>query len=175
MDIVQISQPVLSRLVVDVDESGFLVQAEGDEVVVLWREVCRRRLTYTFALGERAPIALTAGGLALVAMRPMDDWARTLAACGVTEPGAVRDLLAQLEAISGGALAVRAQGQVHEVTSLALPIVSPLGVPLAAVSVAVPAQRLDAELQSRIERALRQAQSDIAAQAGLSGQQRSRG
>lgn len=171
MDIVQMSQPVLSRLVLDVDESCFLVQAEDDEVFVLWREVCRRRLTYTFSLGERAPIALTAGGLALLATRPPATWARSLAACDVTEPAEVEALTAQLRDIAAGGVAIRAQGRIDEVTSLALPIVSPMGATLAAISVAVPAQRLDADLKARIERGLRLAQSEIAAQAGFSGAQ----
>lgn len=171
MDIVQVSQPVLSRLVLDVDESCFLVQAEGDEVFVLWREVCRRRLTYTFSLGERAPIALTAGGLALLATRASATWESSLAACGVTDPPQVDGLIAQLRDIAAGGLAIRAQGRIDEVTSLALPIVSPMGVPLAAISVAVPAQRLSADHKAHIERGLRQAQNEIAAQTGFSGAQ----
>ncbi|CAN5368970.1 N/A [soil metagenome] len=169
MDIVQISQPVLSRLVVDVDESCFLVQAEGDEVIVLWREACKRRLTYTFSLGERAAITETAGGLALLACRDPQQWAPTLAACGPADADARRELLAQLERIADGGLAVQTHGQVREVSSLALPILGSFGKPLAALSVAVPASRLDAPLQARIEQALRQARDEIAAQAGYSG------
>ncbi|WP_304306501.1 IclR family transcriptional regulator [Pseudacidovorax intermedius] len=170
-DIVQISQPVLSRLVLDIDESSFLVQAEGDEVLVMWREVCRRRLTYMFSLGERASITDTAGGLAMLAMRGMAQWAPTLARCGVPAGAEADALIAHLREVADGAVAFRAPGRVPEVASLALPIVNSMGVPLAAVSVAVPAHRLDAPLRERVEAALRIAQADIAGQARALGPQ----
>lgn len=161
MDIVQLSQPVLSRLVVDVDESCFLVQAEANEVFVLWREACKRRLTYTFSLGERASICETAGGLALLACRPPTQWDSTMQACGLADAGAREALNAQLRCIADGGVAVCMHGQVHEVSSLALPILNSFGEALAALSVAVPASRLDAALQSRIEAALHKARDEI--------------
>lgn len=164
MDIVQLSQPVLSRLVIDVDESCFLVQAEGNEVFVLWRESCKRRLTYTFSLGERASISETAGGLALLACRPAAQWDATLRACGIRNAELLAQMKTQLLAIAEGAVAVCMHGQVREVSSLALPILNSFGEPLAALSVAVPASRLDADLQARIEKALRKARDEIADQ-----------
>jgi DNA-binding IclR family transcriptional regulator len=170
-DIVQVSQPVLSQLVTDIDESCFLVQAEGDEVIVLWREVCKRRLTYTFALGERAPILDTAGGLALLALRGASTWQPCLERHGIDAPQEAQAILSQLQEIADGAVAVRAQGRIHEVTSLALPITNAAGQPLAALSVAVPAHRLDAQLQPRVELALRAARDEIADQARMLGPQ----
>jgi len=151
---------------VDVDESCFLVQDEGNEVFVLWREACKRRLTYTFSLGERAAICETAGGLALLACRPAAQWDATLTACDVHEPSARGALLAQLKIIAAGGVAVCTHGQVREVSSLALPILNSFGEPLAALSVAVPSSRLDAPLQARIERALYQARDEISGQTG---------
>lgn len=164
-DIVQISQPVLSRLVTDLDESSFLVQAEGDEVLVLWREVCRRRLTYTFSLGERAPITDTAGGLALLAMRGASHWQPTLARCGVPAGAETERCLELMRVVADGGMAIRAQGHVQEVTSVALPVLNAQGLPLAAVSVAIPAHRMSVAVLERVEPALRAAQAEIAGQA----------
>jgi len=164
MDIVQISQPVLSRLVIDVDESCFLVQAEGNEVFVLWREACKRRLTYTFSLGERAAITETAGGLALLACRPPPQWDAAFAACGIRDGATRRALRTQLEAGGAGGVILCTHGQVREVASLALPIRNSFGEALAALSVAVPVSRLDADLQARIIRGLYVARDEIAGQ-----------
>lgn len=161
MDVVRLSQPVMARLVLALDESCFLVQAEGDAAVVLWRETCQHRLAYTLSLGERVGLAETAGGLSLLAWRDPSNWEPTLRAGGVTDAEAIADTVRQLRAIRGGAVAVCVNGHVREVSSLAVPLLNSLGECVAALSVAIPSSRLDPAKQAAIEEALQAARGQV--------------
>ncbi len=155
-DVVQVAQPVLSRLSSTLDESCFLVAPEGDEAVVLWREICQRRLTYTMALGERIGLTATASGVALLAFRSRAEWQRILD----SQKGDKAALLAQLEHVAAGGVA-RLEGYVPGVASLALPLFDHLGQTPAALSIALPTTRLDKSTERRIGEALAEAQREI--------------
>ncbi|MBE9605492.1 IclR family transcriptional regulator [Acetobacteraceae bacterium H6797] len=166
-DIVQVTQPILSRLVTELDESCFLVVGEEDEAVVLWREICQRRLTYTMALGERVGLTATASGLALLAFRDPATWPMVVSR-EIADPPARTAILAELPRVAAGALA-RREGYVEDVASLALPLFDHGGRAIAALSVALPTARLEAERLGQIEAALRAAQGEAAGRLGYRG------
>jgi DNA-binding IclR family transcriptional regulator len=132
--------PVLETLSKACAETAFLIGEDGENLVVLARNVVSQGLTYTMPIGAQLPLARTAGGMALLAFRPQARADETLAA------------------IALGEVAYSDAGPVEGVVSLALPIRDSTGMPIASFSVALPHMRLNPERLESIKGALRNAQ-----------------
>lgn len=166
LDIVRISQPVLRELTGRIDEASFLLCRDGDEVIVMWREICTQPLTYTMSLGERAALTTTSAGLAIMAFMAAED--RPRAPRGQRHPPPIepRLLERQLENVRRGGVAQLRDALASGVVSLGMPVFDHLGKVNAAVTIAIPSNRFKAQNMPAIEKELRQAGNRISEQLG---------
>lgn len=160
---VERAAPIVRWLRMQLNETCGYFEARGDELLALVSDMGHQALNYSMAVGARGPLHAYAAGKVLLAWRAKEAQEAYLTArelsrftpFTLTSKSALRrDLLATRE--RGYALAE------HEHTigliSLAVPVGSAEGVPLGALSVAVPSVRFDDTLKERAIGVLRVAQ-----------------
>ncbi len=165
LDVVRISQPVLRELTSRIDEASFLMCREEHQAMVMWREMSSHPLSYIMALGERAPLSVTSGGLAILAFMAEQDnpQAAIMAAAPAIDPQIVQK---QIEVVRRGGIAQLRNALTSGVVSLGLPVFDHRGEVHAAVSIAIPSNRFKVSELPMAERELRWAAERISEQLG---------
>lgn len=171
LDIVRISQPILRELTSRIDESSFLLCRSEDEVIVMWREFCTHPLAYMMQLGERAPMTITAAGLAILAYLDRDDWPAVPASnakANMAKVNAIKpeNLERQLAGVRNGDAALTKDLLVSGVVSLGRPLFDHEHKVNAAITVTIPAIRYKPQHLRNIEQQLTLAAGRISEQLG---------
>jgi len=156
--------PVVRTLRTRLNETCGYYEARGPELVALVSEVGQQALRFAFAEGERGPLHAFAAGKALLAFGPADAreayLAQPLARFTARTLADPDDLRADLAHTAQRGWALADGEHTPGLVSLAVPVP---GVPLGALSVAVPAARWDDALQGRVLALLREAQATLTA------------
>jgi IclR family pca regulon transcriptional regulator len=160
-------QPLLDSLAERTRESASIAKLMGDHSIIIARSTARRSLTVGLRIGSSLPAYCSATGRVLLAgLAPRESAARvramTLEALTPRTATTVPAVLAQVEAARAGGYAV-SDGELEVgVRSLAVPVFNRAGATIAALSIAVRADRMTmAEVQAAFLPALRRAQARL--------------
>lgn len=162
-----IAQPLLDALSERTRESASMAQWMDGQVIVIARSTARQSLTVGLRIGSRLPAYCSATGRVLLAALPPRE-AGTLVRKMQLRPLTLRTVvtvegvLAQVDACRNAGHAV-SDGELElEVRSMAVPVFNNAGATIAALSIAVRADRMGAqELQRTFLPALRRAQAHL--------------
>lgn len=173
-DIPRLAQPIIAQLMLATGESAALMITQEREVVVVCKENCDRPILYSLQLGNRGPIHASAGGKAIMAMRPRADVAALLGPGPlpkvtrhtITDPQA---LFAQLDEVAAGGPAYSREEMVEGIVAIGLPIFNAAGEPCAGISVGVPLVRFTPARERGIIAELHVAANEISQRLGWSG------
>ena len=137
----QLAAVALHELHVQTGETVSLVVRSGDDALYIDKIVSPRPVRFTTRVGSRVPLALPAGGKALLAFAPdgPDVVKRLSAADGL---GPTLDVAAVLRALEQARRRGYAVATGRGVTSVAAPVLDRAERPAAALSVSAPADRL---------------------------------
>lgn len=171
-DIVRLGRPVLTRIVSRIDEATALALIDGDQAVVVAQEVSSRPGgRRTVALGERAPLSTTSSGKIMLAFLPPEHRGRLMESIPMAQTArnsiTDRALLAkEIEFVKETGVAFSREEAIDGVVGVGVPVWQADGLLVAALSVAVPAYRFDAELEKRIVVALKEGANTLTASMG---------
>jgi len=166
LDIVRISQPILRDLTNRIDESSFLLCRSDDAAIVMWREFCTQPLAYNMQLGERAPMALTAGGIAILAYIARDQWPDTRLSEAPVNPITPEYLDRQVANVRAGGSALTKGVMVAGDVSLGRPVFDHEHRVNAAITVTIPTIRYKPQNLREIDYQLATAANQISEQLG---------
>src|SRR5258705_1405285 len=162
-----IAQPLLDALSERTRESASLAQLLGDEVIIIARSTARRSLSVGLNIGSRLPVYSSATGRVLLAALPPSEAQARVRAMDLrrltlrteTTPEAV---LALVEAARQDGHAI-SDGELElEVRSMAVPVLNHAGDTVAALSIAIRADRMSrSELRQSFLPVLRRAQAQL--------------
>lgn len=146
MDVVRLAPPYLRDLVRATSETAFLGVHDGDSVVYVYKEEGPRAVTMSSQLGSRRPLYSTALGKAYMSALPEDERRslvggldlRRLTPNTITDPLALEDELALT--VERGYAVDNVEGE-DGVACFAAPVLDHRRRPVAAISVAGPAER----------------------------------
>jgi IclR family pca regulon transcriptional regulator len=150
MQLADIAQPHLEKLVARVRESSSMAILDGAEIVYVARVPTARIMSISLTVGTRLPAYATSMGRVLLSELPDADLARLLAALDF-EPltgrtvGSAAELRSVLKAVRDQGYALNDQELEEGLRSIAVPVRDGRGTALAAVNVAVPASRISVE------------------------------
>lgn len=165
-DIAQLARPTLLRLARETGDTVFLSVREGLDALCLERQVGDFPIkTLTLDVGDRRPLGVGAGSLALLAFLPEEEIAELiagnaarLAAFPGFAPDALRSLVA--EARSRG-FSFNDGRIVSAMCALGVPVRDPRGAVVAAISVAAIRERMDEARVLRVAALLRREASGL--------------
>ncbi|MGV6875540.1 IclR family transcriptional regulator [Pseudochelatococcus sp. B33] len=173
-DLISVAQPILSWITAETHESCALNFIKGDRSEVVACVTSPRRLLYHMQLGDSAPLYATSGGKALLAHLP-EEMLREYLQRTVLQP-ITPNTIVTVEELERELAAARRDGyaQVVEeftigIAGVARPILSASGIPLAAINIAMPVARFNADVRSQCLAVLAKAVSDIRQQLRLEG------
>ena len=162
-----ILQPLLDRLAERTRESASVAKLMGEHSIIVARSTARRSLTVGLRIGSRLPAYCSATGRVLLAgLTPRDAAAHvrgmTLEALTPRTATSVDAVLAQVESCRSLGYAV-CDGELElGVRSMAIPVFNRDGATIAALSIAVRADRMTIEeLKTAFLPTLRRAQSQL--------------
>jgi IclR family transcriptional regulator, pca regulon regulatory protein len=149
-----LAQPILDRVSEEIQEATAVVVLDGDEVVFLARASARRILSVAVSAGSRLPAAWTASGRVLFAFGDPAAAARMLARVRLVRmtPRSIvdrKELRAEIDRVRAQGYAIVDQELETGLRSMAVPIRTPDGVPVAALNVGVQAGRVDTRTLQR--------------------------
>lgn len=169
IDVVRMAPPYLSSLVRESSETVFLAVVNDDEVIYVYREEGPRPVTMVSQVGSRRPLHCTALGKAYMSALPSEDCRVLLGRLDFRRfmPRTITDVAALEDAIA----LTKERGyavddvEVEEgVACVGAPVLNHVGLPVAAISIAGPAERVSpktevlgelvAETASRLSRRL---------------------
>ncbi|MGY4711554.1 IclR family transcriptional regulator [Mycolicibacterium sp. CBM1] len=163
--------PFMNELAAQVQETVHLMVAEADSVVLVERIDSPHPVRAFAALGARAPLHASSNGKAILAHLPADDVAAYVrhGLTAVTEHTItdVAQLDSQLKRIRDQGYAVADEELQAGVTSVAAPVLSPEGRPVASLSISAPSSRMPKRLHRSYGEQVRAAAQGISA--SLSG------
>ena len=139
-------------------ETVSLTVLSGDDVIYLEKLVAPRPVRFLTRVGSRVPAALTAGGKAMLAMRP--DAEEIVARTAARRPLDVPAVLAELEEVRRRGYAV--SGYSPGVTSLGAAVAAGGAHAQAALSVSAPSDRLTARKREAVVESLLEARARMA-------------
>lgn len=160
-------QPLLDSLAERTRESASVAQLMEEHAIIVARSTARRSLTVGLRIGSRLPAYCSATGRVLLAGLPPDE-ARSRVAAMALEPltprtvTTARGVLSEVQTCRERGYAV-CDGELElEVRSLAVPLLDRGGATVAALSIAVRADRMSmAEIERQFVPVLRQAQARL--------------
>jgi DNA-binding IclR family transcriptional regulator len=166
IDLVEISESVLSWVTAETQESCALNVRKGDRSEVVASVMSPRRFVYHMRLGDTAPLHATSGGKALLAHLPAEALKtylkRTrfekLTAKTIDNAAALERALRNIRA-TGFATVI--EEFTPGIAGIARPILGASGLPLAAINVAIPTARFDRDLRELCMRTLTTAAATI--------------
>lgn len=166
IDVVHCAREPLQDLTAKLGESSYLGIVDGSHLVIVWKESCSQPLVPTINIGERAPLVLTGAGCVLLALQTEGDAWRRFAEEGGLSGKQVKKIEREIAKIRGGAVARSDQTWRPGIVSIGAPVFNYLGEAVAAVSVAIPLQRVTDRLEKAVEREIRLAAAKISRQMG---------
>jgi DNA-binding IclR family transcriptional regulator len=160
-DLRSLCEPVLASLAEKSGDTAFLTVRSGDEAVCLDRREGDSPIQiFTLAVGDRRPLGVGAGSMALLAAFPEDEIrrviavnAKSMAAYGEKDPA--RLLSRVMEAKRRG-YSVRDLPQYEGIRAIGMPVLDIEGQPIAALSVSTLAARLSGHQLDERQRLVRE-------------------
>jgi len=157
----EICAPFLERIAADTGDTVFLVMRSGNDSFCLDRHSGSFPIkVYTVEVGNRQPLGVGAGGLALLSFLTGPERSEVLEA--------IEDRIPSYQGLSRGALehaidqtrqsghSLIANHVVQGVTGVGVPVLDRIGRPIVAVSVATISSRLETDRRERVLQTLRQ-------------------
>jgi DNA-binding IclR family transcriptional regulator len=146
MDVARLAPPYLRELVRATSETVFLAVMDGDAMVYVYKEEGPRAVTMRSQIGSRRPLHSTALGKAYMSALPEDERRamigrldlRRLTENTITDPGRLE---AEVLLTAGRGYAVDNVEGEEEVACFAAPVLDHRRLPVAAISIAGPAER----------------------------------
>jgi DNA-binding IclR family transcriptional regulator len=171
-DLVEVAANVLAETARTTNETCALNVLKGDHSEVMATASGTHRLHYLMRVGDMAPLYATSGGKALLAHLPEEmrqDYLSRVRFEAITPQtiGSVAALETEIAEIKRTGIAFVTEEFTPGIAGMALPILSRSGFPLAAVNIALPVARYDAQLKQRCLTALEAAVAMIRQRAGL--------
>ncbi len=172
--LVEGARPELERLADATGETVMLGQLSDDRTEIVYVDVIdsRQPVRFTIPIGDRRPLYSVASGKAALAFfspDARDDYAETTVFTRFTPNTTTRDELPDLLAlVRSGACAFDDSGRAPGASAVASPVFDPAGMPIGAISVAGPCDRIAAR-QSEIEASVRKAAERISRVLGYGG------
>lgn len=171
-DLVEVAENVLAEIARTTSETCALNVLKGDHSEVMATANGTHRLHYSMRVGDMAPLYATSGGKALLAYLPDEmrqDYLSRVHFEAITPRtiGSVAALDNEIAEIRRGGVAFVTEEFTPGIAGMALPILSRSGFPLAAINIALPVARYDAELKQRCLTALETAVKLIRQRAGV--------
>lgn len=166
LPLTRVAQPVLRRISDALGESCSVAVLDGDDIVYVARASASRIMSIDLHVGSRLPAAFTSMGRVLIAFRP-DDLDARLGRITFTPftPNTLRNaaaLRAEIARVRETGYSVVDQELELGLRSIAVPVMAPSGVAVAAVNVGVHASRMSvADLVERIQPRLREAAAEL--------------
>lgn len=172
--VLAVSRPVLDRVSQELQESVFLSELIGNDVVCVATAEASRLLTFYMRISERTPYHAGASARAILAFSPPEQIAERLAAEPLTAftertPTTIDDAIHALEGVRERGYATCDEEMEIGVVALAAPIFDAFGCPTAALTVVAPADRLAPAVRTRPVEVLRQASAEISRGLGFDG------
>lgn len=170
-DIPRLAQPIIAKLMLQTGESAALMILQDTESVVVCKENCDKPILYSLQLGNRGPVHASAGGKAVLAMRPRDE-VKALLGPGplrAVTPHSITDpevLFEELDAISATGIAYSREEMVDGIVAMGIAVLDSSGEPCAGISVGVPAVRFTKQREKNIAMHLKTAADEIALRLG---------
>lgn len=162
----RVAYPHLRKLFAQVDETVLAAELDGHEVLYIDKLESESPLRVSVRLGSRAPVLRTATGLAILAYHPADSIKAQIAAAKLDKAEAtrLRDVLAETRK-RGYAVTINAIH--HGVHSIGAPIFGPDTLPLGAVAVSGPPERMNEAKMAEIAMAVLNASATISESLGM--------
>ncbi|MDA8126359.1 MAG: IclR family transcriptional regulator [Deltaproteobacteria bacterium] len=170
-NIIEVSRPILSDLVILTGESAEIALRRGNEIIIVARELSLRSLSSCMQIGERAPLYATASGKAILAhLAPAESEAYlatgplpSLTRHTVTDPIALRR---ELEGIRNGGIAYSREEHSEGIIAMAAPVFGLGGQVEGSLTVPMPSIRFNRKKEKEVEQILRAASRRISHQLG---------
>jgi IclR family KDG regulon transcriptional repressor len=170
-DLPRLAQPIVAKLMLQTGESAALMIIEGAEAVVVCKENCDKAILYSLQLGNRGPVHASAGGKAILALRPREDVRALLGSAPLraVTPRSITDpetLIRQLDTIAATGIAFSREEMVAGIIAMGAAVRDTNGEPCAGISVGVPLMRFTRQRERNIALHLRAAADEIAQRLG---------
>jgi DNA-binding IclR family transcriptional regulator len=174
LDVVQLGQPILKKLVADSGECVEIGVRRGNDILMICREDCSRPLRSVIQIGDRAPLYTTAAGKSILAHLPLNEIEEYLSTVQlkaftkrtITHPKPLRK---ELEAIRSGAVAYSREELNEGVIAMSLPVFDADCRVHASIVIPIPTIRFNHKKEKRVELALREGASALSHKLGFTG------
>ncbi|MEI4488671.1 helix-turn-helix domain-containing protein [Frigidibacter sp. MR17.14] len=133
--------PHLTRGVEESQESGFVAVMDGIEVRYLNKVLPQREIRYDRDMTKTRAAHKVASGVVILAHRPASEIAAYVAAAGLDAAGA-QQLDAMIAKARADGFYLNLNGVVEGASGAAAPIIGPKGLPLGAINIAGPQERM---------------------------------
>jgi len=173
LDLARLGQPIVDELMLRTHESAALSVASGSDILVIAKANCHQPLQRTMQLGERAPMLTTAAGKAMLAFLTKDQTDRLVPPRRLSTINR-RRLTEELKAIRAGGLAYSREELITGIVAIGAPVFDLSGMPVAALSVAVPSVRFSPKTEAVIGTAVSKAAEMLSRQLGYSASHRAK-
>src|SRR5580698_4246618 len=166
IDLAKEAEIFLQHATREVAESSAFNQFQGDQLEVVATVLGPHRLVRHMKVGDVAPLYVTSGGKAMLALMPDEfqkEYFRRVRFQAWTESTIVRraDLEKQLAEIRQTGVAYSLEEWTPGIVGVGVAVVGPDQWPVGAVNFAIPATRFDEALRQRAEHALRRCAADM--------------
>lgn len=170
-DIPRLAQPIIAKLMLQTGESSALMILQDGESVVVCKENCDKPILYSLQLGNRGPVHASAGGKAVLALRPRADVEallgpgplRAVTPHSITDP---QILYRELDMIATTGIAYSREEMVAGIIAMGIAVLDASGQPCAGISVGVPAVRFTQQRERNIATHLEAAAGEISQRLG---------
>jgi len=147
LDLARLAEPVVRGLAEALQESAALAVPSGTEVVVICRHNWMARLSYTLQVGDRAPLAASASGKAILLALPAAERAQLLAGAewprlARRSPASPQEVARELAAAERSGIAEAHESLIDGIVTAAAPVLDQAGRPVGALSASIPTPRL---------------------------------
>lgn len=162
LDIVRFGRPVLSEIIMRVDEATALALIEGHHGMVVAQEPSSRPGSpQTMTVGARAPLSTTSAGKIMLAYLPAAQRARLIATLSLprTARNSITDsdaLMREVESVREKGIAYSREEAIDGIIAVGVPVYGADGQVVAALSTATPVHRFTPEAENEIITALRE-------------------
>jgi len=174
LDIVQLGQPVVRKVMVRTEESVELAVRSGYKIQIVCKVDCFRPLQSVIELGNTAPIYATAAGKAILAFQSseeIEDYLSSVEFEQITNKTIMDKAVfrRQLGRIRSGAIAYSREELNEGLVAMAIPVFNLSGSVVASLVVPIPTPRFTTKREKLISGALREAGRELSHQLGFDG------
>lgn len=170
-DLPRLAQPIIAKLMLQTGESAALMILQANESIVICKENCDKPILYSLQLGNRGPVHASAGGKAVLALRPREEVKALLGAgpLRAATPYSITDpkvLFEDLDTIAATGIAYSREEMVVGIIAMGIAVLDANGEPCAGISVGVPAVRFNQQREATIAMHLKAAADEITQRLG---------